>query len=51
MSWLNAARPGWRQCEAMNTDFHMTPFLALILAGYALFIGTLGWAWIWTKLK
>ena len=29
----------------------MTPFMALILAGYAVFMGTLGSVFIWSKLK
>ena len=29
----------------------MTPFLLLVLAGFALFIGSLGLASIWTALK
>ncbi len=35
----------------MHTPFHMTPFLALILAGYAVFMTTVGAVSIWSKLK
>ncbi len=33
----------------MDTELHMTPFLALVLVGYALFMGTLFFGWIKTQ--
>ncbi len=39
------------QCDAMHSEFHMTPFMALILIGFAVFITTLGVVSIWSKLR
>lgn len=50
LRWLNACRPTSDHSEAMHTEFHMTPFLALVLIGYALFMGTLLFGWIKTQL-
>jgi hypothetical protein len=35
----------------MLSEFPVTPFMALVLAGYALFMVTLAWVWIATQRK